>query len=107
MQTLKQRIQRLRRKNHEANYFITSEALRAELTEDDVRSCLLSSEIPPERYDEILRKVMGGAHRTFAILLKIDQLELFKHFLKTDEFQKSYFDDKLPMELSELERIFG
>ncbi|KAI3317715.1 hypothetical protein HD806DRAFT_514092 [Xylariaceae sp. AK1471] len=111
--TLKQRIRGLRNMNHQNHYFITSQDISTELSDTDILTALQCANIPPENLQEHVSRVRGGGIKTFAILLEIDQLHLVTKFVERDDFQKreSYeekrFDDELPFEQSELERIFG
>jgi hypothetical protein len=111
--TLKQRIRGLRKINHQNHYFITSQDLSTELNDEDIHTALQRANIPPENLQEHLSRVRGGGIKTFAILLEIDQLHLVTKFVERDDFQKreshegKRFDDELPLERSELERIFG
>lgn len=104
---LQNRIRGLREKNIDVKYFITAESLRHELKDADIRAALRTTNLQRQHHDEIVKRVMGGGLRTFAILVNIQQIAFLSDFIKKDEFQPYELDQRLPLQSAELERILG
>lgn len=88
-------------------YFITAESLRHELKDADIRAALRTTDLQLQHHDEIVKRVMSGGLRTFAILVNIQQIAFLSDFIKKDEFQPYELDQRLPLQSAELERILG
>ena len=104
---LERRIKSRRLKNTDGKYFITLEALSAEVKEADVRAALREIDWPAERLNEATDKVMNGGVKTFAILYTHGELDQLQRFIENDQLQRnSQLDQKLPLQIADLQMLF-
>lgn len=105
MLSLQNHIRKLRRKNHESRYFVPETALYHLLTQDVIEDTIKTSEVKPYDRGSLVKAVVSGGRKVFAVLILIDRPQLISAFVRHDHFQISSLDHKLPFAESDLEVI--
>ena len=106
--TLRTRIQKLRiYTDDEDRCFIPQKALYNLLTREELRNVLINCNgILPYHVDDLAEIVFRGARRIFAILVLLKGEEkLISDFVRSDGFQLSALDHKLPFSKETLSEI--
>ena len=112
MEGLRNSILTLQRLNVYNENFVSSDDLRKVLTEDALRSALrdrISTDdcrLEPYNIEDVLKAVIQGAHRIFAILVHIRRTSSILQFMRHDRYQASGLDNRLPFRMEELRAIF-
>ena len=96
MRELKDLIISLRVENSDGTDFILESKLFNLLTRETIKKgCKLYTS--PAHFREIVDTIFKGARKLFAILVVIGYPELIIDFFKSDQFQSSYLDHRLPI----------
>ncbi|KAL8680135.1 MAG: hypothetical protein Q9186_003659 [Xanthomendoza sp. 1 TL-2023] len=95
----------LKIKNFESRAFVPYPALDELMNPGFVTSAVDSVDIPVYRKQEVVRIVLTGAKKIFAILLLLHQPGLIVHFIEKDQFQSVKLDYKLPFTVQALAGI--
>ncbi|KAL8923159.1 MAG: hypothetical protein Q9172_003256 [Xanthocarpia lactea] len=101
----RQAIVSLRLKNFEFRNFVPYRALYGLMDSAFVGSVVEACDMPVFRKEEVIRIVLNGARRLFAILLLLGQQSSILRFIEKDQFQFIRLDDKLPLTLPVLKEI--
>jgi hypothetical protein len=105
LEDLQALIRERRRRNLEYRYFVPHQALYNLMTEDFVEKAVLVSNIPRYHMKEVIKAIMDGARKIFAILILIRQSNLIFEFIQDDQLQLSSLDHKLPFSIEKLQTL--
>ena len=97
---------RLRYKNHEGRHFLPETPLHDLMTESAVRATLQSLATQSYHLEELVKDILSGGWKVFAILLLIGQADAITLFFKHKFPQIAYVDHRLPYSKEMLEEIF-
>ena len=89
---LKSRLKALRRETADHRWFIPQLPLRKILSEDTIRKALQEAETKPYQLDEMVKHILAGGMKIFAILVLTDQPALTSKFIEEGELH----DQRLP-----------
>jgi hypothetical protein len=107
MEPIEDRIVALQTRNFESAAFIPADELEKLLTENLVRRLLKASLVEAWEQEEVVRIVILGARRIFAILLQQRKVHLMLEFIRNDQFQANNLDARLPLPEPLLESLLG
>jgi hypothetical protein len=109
MEDLKDQIERLLldTQNHEKRHFVPEKSLYRIMTEKSVRVALKRSAIKPYHVEELVKDIVSGARKVFAILTVIGCKEAIATMFGHDLLQTAPLDDKLPYSEELLNNIFS
>jgi hypothetical protein len=94
--------------NVEGKHFVSGQLLRQLLTRDAIRDALLDQKyFAPYHVDQVIEAVLGGAHKTFAILVLIKQPRCIRKFIEHDQYHSSGLDHGLPFDKEKLSQMLS
>jgi hypothetical protein len=107
MEALNRALYTVRRENPTtSHYFTPSHLVRGTLKPELVRQSLLECAVEQHQVDEATQVIIEGAWNVYAILIMIRKPQYILAFIKDDHLQRSTIDDKLPLDLEKLSKVF-
>ena len=107
MDKLRGRLIDVRCRNDEQNhYFYPHESVHGLITSEIVRKVLVDNRVKPYELESAARYSADiGGRRIFAILVLIQQPQLYLEFIRNDKLQRGDPDHKLPYGKEQLKRL--
>lgn len=107
MEALSRALHTIRRENPTtSHYFTPSHLVRDTLKPELVRQSLREHAVEQHQVDEATQVIVEGAWNVYAILIMIRKPQYILAFIKDDHLQRSTIDDKLPLDLEKLSKLF-
>lgn len=107
MGALKDRLVNIFVKNYQSKWYIPAQELEKLLDPDSVREAVVESKLVPYKQDEVIRTILQGGKKVFAVLVYIGDVSSFVRFIEQDHLQNQPLDPKLPFTRPALYSILG
>lgn len=93
--------------NFDHNPFVPFNKVEALFTRDKIHEILQQHDVEYYLIDEIVKRIINGGIRTFAILAAVHEIRSITRFIKADQFAEVSLDAKLPLKETDISRYFS